>query len=239
MGKSNKIRKPFAGREMALSILKEHLINLLPLSPGLISVAVIGGTEYDEEIQLLRSLDILFKLEILNIAGDYTRYLDLSEIVSTDNQMYDIVFCSQVFEHLSNTDVAIKNIVNLTKPGGLFYINCPASNMKHEDEVSPFYSAGYSAAFFSKNIKNNADIIFCKSIGSERVYKQIHTFGFWPSMLEHDVPILRGLTSINVKTILNLIKYFARNVTPYVWSNKWQVNGQYSVETIVLARRIY
>jgi hypothetical protein len=139
---------------------------------------------------------------------------------------------------VSNADIAIKNILNLTKPGGLFYINCPASNMKHEDEISPFYSAGYSAAFFSKNIKNDAEIVFCKSIGTERLYKQIHTFGFWPSTLEHDVPILRGFISMNIKNILSLIKNFPRNIIPYVWSNRWQINGQYSVETIVLARRL-
>ena len=239
MNKSNKIRKSFAGREKAISILKEYLINLLPISSESISVAVIGGTELDEEIQLMRSLDILFKLDILNVAGAYTRYLDLSETMSTDNPKYDIVFCSQVLEHVPNVDIALKNIVDLTKPGGLFYINCPASNMKHEDEVSPFYSAGYSATFFSTNLKNGIEIIFCKSIGTERVYKQIHTFGFWPSMREHDVPILRGFTSINIKSILNLIKYFVRNTIPYIWSDKWESNGRYSVETIVLASRVH
>jgi len=48
------------------------------------------------------------------------------------NNFYDVIFCLEVLEHCWNPVTAVRNIAELTKPGGMVYISTPFINPHHD-----------------------------------------------------------------------------------------------------------
>lgn len=227
----------FAGRKEVLRRIEPVFRTLFAENDNVIEVAVVGGTNRDPEVEMLKRIGINFKLSIFNVAGNYDFYFDLNKPLIPNKKQYDLVLCSQVLEHLYDTNIAIGNLTSLTKKGGFLYVNCPFSNRKHEDHISSFYSSGYSSKYLSMNICKDYEVLVCEDIGNERVYKQIHNFQFWPNELEHKVPLLRGFRGLSPHFILYFLKYLPRNLISHFHDSKWQSNTNFSVETYALARR--
>lgn len=72
---------------------------------------------------------------------EYKRGSITDEIVLS--QLFDIVTCFAVLEHVNNPEKAIENLLRLTKPGGFVIISTPLAG-----SIADKYGAGYSPLFF-------------------------------------------------------------------------------------------
>jgi SAM-dependent methyltransferase len=151
----------------------EKVIKIHPPS----TVAVIGGTSKDIEVQILLNNFPNIEISYFGIDNPYNdgpfQYFDLNLEQNIDKS-FSLVICSQVIEHVHNLEEAFRNITNLSSEnGGCLWINCPASNMPHE---SPgYYAAGYSKELIEEYLlRNNKKIIESGYFGSKRYI--FHTF---------------------------------------------------------------
>jgi hypothetical protein len=156
-------------------------------------VAVVGGSQRDPEVEWVRRQFRDCAVQFFGIdQGDINpaqfTHLDLNEPYSAGNT-YDLVHCAHVLEHLWNVQQAIATLVKLCSPGGLIWVNCPASSYAHG---SPdYYSAGYQPELIQRlAILEGAQLVESGTIGSSRSYFYEHTLRRWPDRREYESPLL-------------------------------------------------
>ena len=77
---------------------------------------------------------------------------DISEIPEPDAS-FDVILCSEVFEHLPNPVLAIKEFSRLLKKGGQLLITAPFCSLTH---FAPYhYSTGFNRYFYETHLANN------------------------------------------------------------------------------------
>ncbi|NYT46277.1 methyltransferase domain-containing protein [Alcaligenaceae bacterium] len=78
-----------------------------------------------------------------------TKNIDIvSDIVSIPepDESFDVILCSEVFEHLPDPVSALKELARLTKPGGQIIITAPFCSLTH---FSPYhFSTGFNRYFY-------------------------------------------------------------------------------------------
>jgi SAM-dependent methyltransferase len=67
------------------------------------------------------------------------------------SQMYDVVLCTEVLEHVSDWNAAFRNLRRLTAPGGSVLITCPFVFPLHMEPVDYFRSTPYSIQQFAES----------------------------------------------------------------------------------------
>lgn len=140
--------------------------------PHNLNVLIIGGSEAEPELEVLKNHGFNINLTIYGIEL-YETYFDMNKKNNTKKINIDILICSNVLEHVWNIDNFFENIRNLSNQNTLVYINCPKSNMVHGSPE--YYSAGYPKEFLIKNLEyKNFKILEAGEVGSERFYKSIH-----------------------------------------------------------------
>jgi SAM-dependent methyltransferase len=199
------------------------------------NVAVVGGSENDLELKILRSLQKNFVITTLGIEKSEI-FLDLNEVTIID-QTFDLVICSHVLEHVYNVANAMQNIISLMSPGGYLWINCPTSNRKHGSPE--YFSSGYSAGILSSFFDiHKIESIEIKDLGSERNYKYVHMFQRWPKandLQPRFTELFSRLFSIRISEVLN---YIFRSVLILRWSKEIKFDSLYSTETYGFGRKI-
>jgi len=210
-------------------------------------VAIVGGSLADPEVSTLREMDFKCYVTTLGIEGA-DLFLDLNEKNSgTLYQEYDLVLCSQVLEHVWDMENVFSNLTSLVKKGGYIWINCPASNMKHEGGKTRYFSAGYQADFVKNYLeKFNFQTVYKGELGSERLYKLTHHRFKWPSEKEYYFPIRSSVNRIRLigafkgKPFFSIFKIAKEVLEAYKtlrWSEKIEYNSAFATETFVLAIR--
>ena len=135
-------------------------------------VAIVGGSTLDPEFIEVKRLFPNVEVDIFGIENSQNEiafhFLDLNRDQIKDSDIYDLVLCSQVLEHVWNLENAFACLNALTKPAGYLWLACPASNMPHG---SPdYYSAGYTCNFLANNLElRNYAIVTGKQIGRAHV----------------------------------------------------------------------
>ncbi len=98
------------------------------------------------------------------------------------DQMFDLVICNQVFEHLKNYQSVFKDILRVTKPGGYIIVGIP--NLAHLvnrlfllSGIQPMcidlqssHVRGFTHNAFKKALKGTPGITYIDCEGSELIY---------------------------------------------------------------------
>lgn len=121
-----------------------------------------------------------------------------------DDEYFDSVFSSEVFEHIFNLEEIIPEIHRVTKTGGLILITCPFAICEHEQ---PNDYARYTS-FALKHLmqKNGFEVVSFKKLGSSMdVIIQMRLTYFHNNIMPFftKIPILRKLIRLSVNVFLN------------------------------------
>jgi ubiquinone/menaquinone biosynthesis C-methylase UbiE len=79
----------------------------------------------------------------------------VSDIISIPeaDQSFDVIFCTEVFEHIPDPLLAIKEFNRLLKPGGKLIITAPFNSLTH---FAPYhYSSGFNKYFYEWHLTRN------------------------------------------------------------------------------------
>ena len=79
------------------------------------------------DIANLKTLDIGAKNKLGEVLGirDNTLDADLNVSVSAPDHDYDLILCSEIFEHICNPYLMMRRIMELLKPGGVCILSTP------------------------------------------------------------------------------------------------------------------
>jgi SAM-dependent methyltransferase len=212
-------------------------------NPPPTTVAVIGGTSKDIEVQILLNNFPNIEISYFGIDNPYNdgpfQYFDLNLEQNIDKS-FSLVICSQVIEHVHNLEEAFRNITNLSSEnGGCLWINCPASNMPHG---SPgYYAAGYSKELIEEYLlRNNKKIIESGYFGSKRYIFFIHSLHFWATKREHSHPII-GYEFKQGSILGKMNKYRKEILWRFIsllFSKKTRTDLDFATEVYVYARSV-
>jgi SAM-dependent methyltransferase len=199
------------------------------------TIAILGGTSKDPEVELIKKQFPHSKITYLGIENDSNDtpflYLDLNKSIDF-KETFDLVVCSQVLEHIWNFDVAVNLIRELVPVSGRIWINCPTSNMAHG---SPdYFSAGYTPSYLDKNFeKLGFQTLNSGCYGSERYYKATHLLRLWSTRKEHDHPIsgYRISGKITLGKIKEMLFRIPGRLTMTIWNKDVREDIDFATET--------
>jgi SAM-dependent methyltransferase len=164
-------------------------------------------------------------------------YLDLDQINVCD-QKFDLVICNQVIEHLFRLQNAFATISSLLNPNGLLWITAPANNFRHG---SPhYYSAGYSREFLEKNLAEPEFVVLeSGELSSKRVYLYRHLLRIWPTEFQIRFPLVAyfGTQGSYFTKIIYNLKTLPERILISFSDTRWQVNGEFPIETFGLYKK--
>ena len=131
-------------------------------------IAVVSGSSSDPEMSVLtyEALDT-FQFDPIGNCFDLDTNWTVSKELFNFEGRYDLVLCSQVFEHIFSPVRGLQNLTKLVKPGGYIWVSVPTINCIHGDPY--FYSAGYHPRFLSRLAREvGVQCIHVGGFGSEK-----------------------------------------------------------------------
>lgn len=95
--------------------------------------------------------------------------------IPVDSGSFDVVLCSEVFEHLPDPVSALKELVRVTKPGGKLIFTAPFCSLTH---FAPYhFSTGFNRYFYEHYLAaTNCEILELNENGNffEYVTQELH-----------------------------------------------------------------
>ncbi|HNP24058.1 MAG TPA: methyltransferase domain-containing protein [Panacibacter sp.] len=141
-------------------------------------------------------------------------FYDGHSIPFEDNH-FDSVFSSEVFEHIFNLDEILKEINRVMKPGGMLLITCPFSICEHE---VPHDFARYSSFGIKSMLERNGfEIIQQNKTGNSiETVSQLRIMYIHQHITPHirKIPILRSVFRFIVYTGINLYAVVLSKIFP-------------------------
>ena len=88
---------------------------------------------------------------------------DISEMILTDRK-FDLIFCTEVLEHVANWDITFSNFYKLLNENGVILITAPHFYSLHEVPYDFWRPTPYAFSYFAK--KNNLEIVKSDLLGT-------------------------------------------------------------------------
>jgi len=222
---------------MREEVVKMFIKYITPYLKAINTVAIVGGSTSDPEIQELIKLKQI-TADCYGIDQGLIK-LDLNLPYNSITK-YDLVICSQVLEHLYDVRQAIENLTKLTNNSGYIWIGCPASNRSHG---SPhYYSAGYQPELIESLLNLfSSKVLHSGKLGSKRLYFMVHALRIWPSRSELRRPIFAyNFNRRNENTFKKFVRFiydFPGRFYSLFLSYRLTSQVEYSTETYVFAHK--
>ena len=157
------------------------------LKSSQLNIAVVGGSSKEPELAVFKHLNIEVNLSIFGIDSK-VEFLDLNTSnPNLPSSNFDLILCSQVFEHIWNYHEAIESLKKLMNEKTFLWISCPSSNRPHG--LSFYFAAGLTESFLVNNLRHHdLKVEASGSLGSRRIYRSIHTLPTWLSARGNKFP---------------------------------------------------
>lgn len=148
-------------RKKLLKSIKKHA----PLLTGKLLDFGCGSKPYKSLFKVENYTGVDFHGEGHSHENEQIDFFYDGEKLPFNNDQFDSVFSTEVFEHVFNLEEMIPEIRRVLKPGGLILVTCPFAIPEHEQ---PNDYARYSS-FAIKNLfeKNEFEVIEFEKIGNE------------------------------------------------------------------------
>lgn len=113
---------------------------------------------------------------------------------------YDLIFFSEVIEHLPDDELALKKIYKLIKPDGILFLSTPSKN-------APLYKLGYAKKF-------DREVGHLRRYTVEELKAKLKRNGFLVKSVYKKESILRNFLFLNpiVGKFIRFIKFFLVNI---------------------------
>ena len=205
-----------------------------------IRIAVVGGYNNEPELRALYSLGFSLEVSLFGIEENM-HYLDLNQnpmnTFSTFGT-YDLILCSQVWEHIWNHSSAFANLQQFLSSGTYLWLACPASNHPHGSPS--YFAAGLTHEYLSLNVNRlGLSIIAEGHLGTPRNYRATHILPSWLSVRGHQFPPVYAFEGKSINSrLLHSLKYLFQNILFLMVSPTITDDTQYATESWVLAQNL-
>ena len=204
-----------------------------------LKVAILGGGPDEPEILALERLGFSLDVTIFGI-DENNEYLDMNKIFEEKfNLDFDLILCSQVWEHIWCHENAFRNILHVMPSGSHVWLACPTSNRAHAGPNFFYFSAGFTRNYLVNNLEYiGLSVIASGQLGTARFYRATHTMPVWLTVKSHMLPILNSFPAYKKGTRIALVvRYFFRNLELFLFSTKITSDDAYATESWVFAKK--
>jgi len=105
-------------------------------------------------------------IEIARILYPKIKFRNFDLVKNKPDEKFDVVFCTQVLEHISQPEAALNNLINLTKARGAILITVPDGRLDNYRGHINFWSRESFECFIERClIGNNANVTFGVELG--------------------------------------------------------------------------
>jgi len=177
-----------------------------------LKVAVIGGYQNEPELLLLESLGYDLEVDFFGVTEN-VKLFDLNSIQNDEFEpKYDLILCSQVFEHIWNYRNALQNIKNIMNSNTFLWLAAPASN--HPHGYPQYFSAGFTSDALVQNLQDcNFEVKSSGMLGSPRNYLATHILPTWLSVKGHAYPVFKAFENFDrAHNIAYSMRYMLRTL---------------------------
>ena len=118
----------------------------------------------------------LFKIEEYKDGykyGDLDYTCDITSI-PVNNKYFHVILCTEVFEHLPDPELAIKEFNRILKSNGELILTVPSNCLRHMDPY--FFYSGFSDNWLRQKLKENNFIV-----------KELNTIGDYYSWISYEL----------------------------------------------------
>lgn len=148
-----------------------------------------------------------------------------------EDEHFDAVFTSEVFEHIFNLDEIIKEINRVMKTGGIILMTCPFSICEHEVPNDYARYTSFALKYFFE--KNGFEIIHQDKTGNSVEV----VFQLWTMYIhQHILPYIKNIPV--VRTIFKLFTYTVLNCCAILFSKILPDRKDLYLNNIVVAKKI-
>lgn len=236
---SKKICPGNFGRMLVLSKFIDNVMNIFPFE-STIRVAVVGGYQIEPEIRALKQLGFRVESTIFGIEGNMTP-MDLNvagSLVEKSTRNFDLILCSQVWEHIWNHEAALDHLMSIMDQGTYLWITAPTSNRAHGSPL--YFCAGFTAEYFVNNLSRvGLKINSYGQLGTRRNYLATHVLPAWLSIKGHRNPPFYAFSeSKPIHRVLLSIRYFSKTIVLLFTSKKVTSDSKFATESWVMAKKV-
>ena len=133
-----------------------------------------------------------------------------------ENNRFDAIFSSEVFEHVFNLEHMLKELNRVLKPGGRMLITCPFAICEHE---TPNDFARYTSFGLTDLLKRNGfTVLQFNKVGTAiETISQIYISYFYTAILRRflgRIPVIRTLAKVVIVPLLNIISIMFNAILP-------------------------
>jgi len=132
---------------------------------------------------------------------------DITDIPEPD-ESFDAILCTEVFEHLPDPLLALREFTRLIKPGGILILTAPFNSLTH---FAPFHFAtGFSHYYFEQHLqKNGFELLECTPNGNlfEFIGQEIQRIKKVAARYAEDKPSIPERIALRI--VLNMLERFS------------------------------
>lgn len=147
-----------------------------------------------------------------------------------ENEFFDAVFSSEVFEHIFNLEKILKEINRVMKPGAKLLITCPFAICEHE---IPYDFARYSSFGIRELLERNG----FKILQQEKTGNSLETvFQLWIMYIhQHIMPFLIKIPV--VRSLFRFVTYTSLNIFAIIFGKILPAGKDLYLNNLVLAEK--
>jgi SAM-dependent methyltransferase len=160
---------------------------------------------------------------------------------SSMHSKYDLVLCEQVLEHVEDPYLAVANLSQILKPGGILHISVPGVNNVHSDPY--YFYAGFhyrALTFFIK--KANLKVIESDGWCSDKGSRMYSTCDWAPISQSAGFPdvfnfLFKDFSIVKPYAFLQRIKHIAISEFKYPFQRLFEKDSENLVISWIIGRK--
>ena len=196
--------------------LLENVKSLIPQLSGSVLDFGCGSKPYNSLFNVKEYIGVDFQGEGHSHENEVIDVFYDGITLPFENNRFDAIFSSEVFEHVFNLEHMLKELNRVLKPGGKMLITCPFAICEHEtpNDFARYTSFGLKDLL----IRNGFKILqFNKAGTAFETSSQIFISYFYEGVLRRfvgKIPVIRTVARIIVVPLLNIFSISLNSILP-------------------------
>lgn len=189
-------RFPFIdlGQENPNSASRRISLNFIPVSKG--AKALDAGCREGSQTKVIEERGYVVTSVDIENAYEKCRILDLNYTIPFDNAYFDLIYCSEVIEHLRDPAFTVSEFTRVLAPGGTIILTTPNS-------YCIWFRILYFFGLRKEKIQKEDHIQFFDIHAIRRLFSRARIYGFWPLVFKFK--ILRGVSFLSPTFIIQTV----------------------------------
>ena len=188
LGQAN-LRSKTEGKQIAL--------RLVPMAKGKRALDI--GCREGEQAELLKKRGYIVEAIDIELKYAHAKKIDVNVGLPYANEYFDLVWCSEVLEHLKEPEYSVSEMKRVLKKNGMLILTTPNSN---------FWLFRLLKLFGIKpcKLQNPTHIHFFSILDIKRILPEANIFGYFPYFIIKKT--IRSLPAINLLSPTFVVKVY-------------------------------